>query len=123
MSVTVTDSHRRGCGGGRRISPRDVVLQSHDNPRRPEWALAGRPQRNAVGGDAGWIMDPHGRRRRQPDIPRPQKEGRQSVSAGPIDPAPTAAAGASSELPAHGRTLGEGGGLSQRKRPPPGDLV
>jgi hypothetical protein len=67
-----------------------------------------------------------------PDIPRPQKEGRQNVSAGPIDPALKAAAGASTapaepsaapERPAHGRTLGEGGGLSQRKRPPPGDLV
>jgi hypothetical protein len=66
-----------------------------------------------------------------PDIPRPQKEGRQNVPAGPIDSA-TAAAGASSaqaepsgvpERPAHGRTLGEGGGLSQRKRPPPGNLV
>jgi hypothetical protein len=28
--------------------------------------MAGRPQRDAVGGDAGRIMDPHGRRRRQP---------------------------------------------------------
>jgi hypothetical protein len=40
--------------------------QSHDDPRRPESAMAGRPQRDAVGGDAGRIMDPHGRRRRQP---------------------------------------------------------
>jgi hypothetical protein len=32
--------------------------QSHDDPRRPESAMAGRPQRDAVGGDAGRIMDP-----------------------------------------------------------------
>jgi hypothetical protein len=49
--------------------------QSHDDPRRPEWALAGRPQRDAVGGDTGRIMDPHGRRRRQPEHPAAAKRG------------------------------------------------
>jgi hypothetical protein len=86
-----------------------------------------------------WVATPDGSWTRMtgagvnPAIPRPQKEGRQNVPAGPIDPALSAAAGASTapaepgerapERPAHGRTLGEGGGLSQRKRPPPGNLV
>jgi hypothetical protein len=78
-----------------------------------------------------WVATPDGSWTRMvgggvnPDIPRPQKEGRQNVPAGPIDPAPTAPAGASGvpERPAHGRALGEGGGLSQRKRPPGGGLL
>jgi hypothetical protein len=66
MVCHVTDSHRRGCGEGDGGSARKTwYRQSHDDACRHESPMAGRPQRDAVGGDAGRIMDPHGRRRRQ----------------------------------------------------------
>jgi hypothetical protein len=49
--------------------------QSHDDACRHESPMAGRPQRDAVGGDAGRIMDPHGRRRRQPRHAAAAKRG------------------------------------------------
>jgi hypothetical protein len=56
---------------GRAAKPR--YKQSHDDPRGPKRAIAGRPQRDAVGGDAGRIMDPLGRRRRQSGYPAVQR--------------------------------------------------
>jgi hypothetical protein len=46
--------------------------QSHDDPRRPESAMAGRPQRDAVGGDGSWTRMAGGGV--NPDLPTVQRE-------------------------------------------------
>jgi hypothetical protein len=71
---------RRRRGAARAVASSMRDKGSHDDegrgPHIPEFALAGRPQRDAVGGDAGRIMDPRGRRRRQPGHPAAnQKRG------------------------------------------------
>src|ERR1700733_13665340 len=58
------NARRMGEAGAKGDQPQDMV-QAKQDPRRPEWAIAGRPQRLAMGGDARRIMDPLGRRRRQ----------------------------------------------------------
>jgi hypothetical protein len=63
-----------------------ISRKAHDDPLRPECTLAGRPQRDAVGGDAGWIMDPLGRRRRQPGHPIVQREASERAGGEDVRP-------------------------------------
>jgi hypothetical protein len=62
--------------------PQDLLQASHDDSCRHESPVTGRPQRNAVGGDPGRIMDPHGRRRRQSGNPAAAKRGASERSGG-----------------------------------------
>jgi hypothetical protein len=68
--VTADQPARRGTGKA-----------MHDSCRY-ESPMAGRPQRDAVGGDAGRIMDPHGWRGRQPGDAAAAKRGPPERAAG-----------------------------------------
>jgi hypothetical protein len=94
------------------ISP--TLRGSCDDPRRPQSAMAGRPQRDAVGSDAGRIMDPRDRCRRQPGRAGRPKRGAgtcQQVQLTLRLPRPARSQGC-----VHGRELQKAHGRARRGR-------
>jgi hypothetical protein len=87
-----TSSAPQRVAGGRATGRRTKVAgpsgaatcykQRHDDSCRHDSPIAGRPQRDAVGGDAGRIMDPHGWRGHQPGDAAAAKRGPPERAAG-----------------------------------------
>jgi hypothetical protein len=75
IAQTPVESGRKTCCGR-------CDKQSHDDSCRYESPIAGRPQRDAVGGDTGRIMDRLGRRRRQSGRPSRPGSCRRARAAG-----------------------------------------